>query len=323
MLDHQSYPHILDTVINHLDLKGLHVMRLTNRATNDKVCSILYRHIVVALRSSSNNRIRLLDPYDFKTLVFLDCNNLASASRRTPGTQELIGVSLEEGLRRLTTYTKIVDFRSDPRFHHGIVSVLGPIVPGVKITREVSIMRETVWGRPAMIPPFAYTNHRSHRPALFLNFKFGSHRAVTFYYDLALTRGLVKSSDKEFIVVVRPTIRKTCDCCNRPALTPASAAHGIFPVLLTHLERWGGPTLSKTTFIKAKTSTLPATEWDDFVDDIAGKWASRASNSNWPMTFSHVTPEDFQQSSGLSDFDLALFTTAPSSKVPRPVEWLS
>lgn len=323
MLDHKWYPHLFDMVLGHLDWSDLRTMRLTSSAVNDKVCSIFYRHVVLVLPSNNKHRFHLVEPYHFDSLLLVDRSIPSSSRRRTAGTHPLGAVSLKEGLRRLAQYTRIIDFHGHTHAGHELEKILRSVIAGVKITREVSFRGSDPWLVPVARPPFAYTTRLLHHPVLFLNLKFYPHYDVLIGYDLVWTRGLAKPIDDEFLVVVNQTVRETCDCGGRSILASVFEEYEVFSVILARLKIWGGQTCSKTTFIKAKTPDIPTSQWDVVVDRLSQEWASRTSNSNREMTFSHTTPLGFQRSSGMSDFDLNMFTTIPGSRVPKPSVWLS
>lgn len=306
MIDHKWFPEIFDQVLGYLDWKELHLMRLTSRAVNEQVSSILYRHVVLCLDSSTPQRLRFVDPYHLKPLLLVDRAIPASARIRA-SRPPVAGVSLKEAVQRLTKHTQIVDFHGHERKGNAYKSTLQSVIAGANITRGVQFADQS---RPQL------------QQSLFITFSDGRLRN-TKLVDRTVTTSNLWWAEDELIVIL--TVADTKIKANKSSGEIMAPADLIDMDLCFHLGKRGHRVVSKVTAIKGSgTSGIDQLEWDRIIKRVVKRWSFRVLNSpaqHWPVTFSHTTAEEFQAFSRMSDLEFHLFTTVPGTPMPVPPTW--
>lgn len=309
ILDHAAYPEVLDRVISHLDWRTLQTMRRTSKTINDKVCRIIYRHVVLVEPSRGfSARLTVRDPYFLKPLLTLDkkAGRVRSSSRNHQG-QIRASVSVEDGMVRLRKYTEI--YSGDWPYGHGAWKYVQPALTHVDIVRE---------NLSAVVP--TALPHRQATIFVTLN-SLPPHPGSVWRHDLVFTRGLQPPGQLVVVVNHRYFDVPFLNPIHYPCYRKLSA---IGHILKSIIE---GFSINITNLVLIRNhDTLPqAAYWDTFLERLEKMWNEKINSEKVPnavpITFSHTTPEDYQRDSGMSNIQLHMLLTLPDSKMPVPAVW--
>ncbi|WOO85453.1 uncharacterized protein LOC62_07G008952 [Vanrija pseudolonga] len=305
-MDYTAYPHILDAVLAHSDWQTLQAMRLTSKTLNDKVCKLIYRHVVIK-DDWHPAQLVVREAYFHRPLFALDRDS--GSVRPSPRYQgEDIGprVSAEDGLERLRKYTRI--YTGDWEHSRGLAwNAIQPALAHAEVVREQlsAVVPKPLPYRQATV--FLSLNTREPLP--------GSVHGRHFVF----THGLQPPGQMVVVVSNRQDRRRfghQHPCC--PKLE--ALCHTMDGLM-------GGFSISITSvvLIRNDSSLPPAPYWDTFITQVQSTGNARINSGDvpnaTPITFLHTTPDEYQAATGMSDSELHMLLTLPNVKMPVPPVW--
>lgn len=320
MLDHTSFPDIFDTIVDNLDWKGLCALRTASRAMNNRVQSILYRHVVIAPHPQAVHQVVILDPYSHKVILNLERSRSTAWAKQRRIAKQPKSVRFEKGLARLVKHARVVQCKGmDLEHGQDWAELFRSVVDHTDVSR--------VTERELDLSVF-FTGRKAEgwQRSLFLHIDPTLSGAEGYSLAYVDTLNLLKEQD-EFVILVSQSDKSYGKECY-PWHWWRSTNWHLLPDLTCYVQN-AEVLYSKMTFVKLNAfgQDSSSSDWDLFLQQHANEWEefrSVWSTESHPLpeiTFSHKSLKEFQLSSGMSDQDLQLFTTPPGTKLPSGPAW--